>query len=101
MTARRDLVEIWSFIARDSEPAADRFIDLIISRLTTLGQNPYIGGVREDLRSGYRSFATGQYVIIYPIASLFISKAAREFYASSRGVATSHGYSGSSEQTLV
>lgn len=66
--ARRDLVEIWSYIAEDSEDVADRFIDLLMSHSEVLGKNPYIGRVRDDLRKGCRSFPLGQYVIIYRVA---------------------------------
>ena len=48
--ARRDLVEIWSYIAPDSEEAADRFTDLVVGSFKLLGQNPYLGRSRDDLR---------------------------------------------------
>jgi toxin ParE1/3/4 len=43
--ARRDLIEIWRYIANDSESAADRFIDLIMQRFQLVGENPYAGEV--------------------------------------------------------
>lgn len=49
--ARRDLLEIWRYIADDNETAADRFIDLITHRFHLLGKNPYAGRSRDDLRS--------------------------------------------------
>jgi toxin ParE1/3/4 len=66
--ARRDLVEIWSYIAEDSEESADRFIDLLVRSFKNLGQNPYLGRSRDDLRDGCRSFVVGQYVVIYRVA---------------------------------
>jgi toxin ParE1/3/4 len=66
--ARRDLVEIWSYIAPDSEEAADRFTDLVVGSFKLLGQNPYLGRSRDDLRPGFRSFVVGQYVVIYRVA---------------------------------
>jgi toxin ParE1/3/4 len=57
--ARRDLIEIWRYIAKDNESAADRFIDLITQRFQLVGVNPYAGRSREELRSGYRSFPVG------------------------------------------
>lgn len=66
--ARRDLVEIWNYIAEDNEAAADRFIDLLVTSFRLLGQNPRLGRSREDLHHGYRSFVVGQYVIIYRVA---------------------------------
>jgi plasmid stabilization system protein ParE len=41
--ARRDLLEIWQRIAEDDEPAADRFIDLLIHHFQILGENPRAG----------------------------------------------------------
>jgi plasmid stabilization system protein ParE len=34
---RRDLVEIWSYIAEDNEAAADRFINLLMGSFRRLG----------------------------------------------------------------
>jgi toxin ParE1/3/4 len=61
--ARRDLIEIWRYIANENESAADRFIDFITRRFKLLGENPYAGRSRDELRPGYRSFPVGQYVV--------------------------------------
>jgi toxin ParE1/3/4 len=66
--ARRNLLEIWRYIADDNETAADRFIDLLVQRFQLLGKNPHAGRSRDELRSGYRSFPVGQYVVFYRIA---------------------------------
>ena len=66
--ARRDLVQIWRYIANDNEPAADRFIDLITQRFELLGENPYAGRSRDELRPGYRSFPVGQYLVFYRLS---------------------------------
>jgi len=66
--ARRDLLEIWRYIADDNETAADRFIDLLVQRFQLLGKNHYAGRSRDELRSGYRSFPVGQYVVFYRVA---------------------------------
>jgi toxin ParE1/3/4 len=63
--ARQDLLHIWNYIAEDSEPAADRFIDLLIHHFELLGNNPHAGRRRDELRTGYRSFPVGQYVIFF------------------------------------
>ncbi len=65
--ARADVLDIWRHIATDNEIAADRFIDLLTRRFRLLGENPYAGRLREDLRPGYRSFAVGEYVILYRV----------------------------------
>jgi len=64
-----ELDEIWYYIARDSGSMeiADRLIDAITDRLFLLGNHPYVGRLRDDLRPGLRSFPAGQYVIIYRI----------------------------------
>ena len=65
--ARADVLDIWRYIAADNETAADRFIDLLTRRFRLLGENPYAGRVRDDLRPGYCSFAVGEYVILYRV----------------------------------
>jgi toxin ParE1/3/4 len=71
--ARRDLLEIWSYIAKDSEAAADRFIDLLVHRFHILGSNPYAGRERSELRPGYRSFPVGEYMIFYRVSQNHVS----------------------------
>jgi toxin ParE1/3/4 len=66
--ARRDLIEIWRYIASDNESAADRFIDFITQRFKILGETPYAGISRDELRPGYRSFPVGQYVVFYRVS---------------------------------
>jgi toxin ParE1/3/4 len=67
-SARRDLFEIWSYIASDNEPAADRFIDMLLERVRVLASNPYARLERPEIRSGYRSLAVGAYIIFYRVA---------------------------------
>lgn len=64
-----ELDDIWYYIARDSGSVeiADRLIDSITDRFFLLGNHPYVGRLRDDLRPGLRSFPVGQYVIIYRI----------------------------------
>ena len=66
--ARRDILAIWVYIAENNESAADRFVDVLIHHFALLGKNPYAGRSREDLRTGYRSFPVGQYLILYSVA---------------------------------
>jgi toxin ParE1/3/4 len=65
--ARQDLLHIWNHIAEDNEPAADRFLDLLIQHLDLLAKNPYVGRRRDELRHGYRSFPVGQYLILFRV----------------------------------
>lgn len=63
--ARRDLIEIWLFIAKDNEPAADRLLDRIDEVLRMLAGNPKAGRMRPELADGLRSFPIGTYVLFY------------------------------------
>ena len=65
--ARQDVLRIWRRIADDNEPAADRFIDLLTHHFRLLGDFPQAGRRRDQLRSGYRSFPVGEYLIFYRI----------------------------------
>ena len=66
--AEQDLLEIWSYIARDNPAAADRFIDLLTEKCELLAESPKIGRRREELSPRLRSFPVGRYVIFYRIA---------------------------------
>ena len=63
--ARADLIDIWAYIAADSESAADRVNTLIYDRFATLAENPMMGRSRSELLSDLRSFLAGSYVIFY------------------------------------
>ena len=52
--ARFDVLGIWQYIAKDSEAAADRFIDALTHRFQLLRNSPYVGRQRNDLRYSYR-----------------------------------------------
>ena len=63
--ARRDLADIWAYIAKDSPTSADRFLDLILKRVITLGSSQYAGRNRDEVKQGLRSFPVGEYLILY------------------------------------
>jgi toxin ParE1/3/4 len=63
--ARTDLVEIWNYIADDSEAQADTFLDTIDRKLALLADQPNIGRVRRELGDEIRSFPLGRYTIFY------------------------------------
>jgi plasmid stabilization system protein ParE len=68
--AEAELDDIWYYVAKESGSIeiADRLIDSIAERFYLLASHPHIGRERDaDLRPGLRSFAVGQYVIIYRI----------------------------------
>ena len=65
--AEEELDNIWLYVAKNSASidAANRMIDAIAERFLLLAQHPHSGRARSDLRHGLRSFAAGDYVIIY------------------------------------
>lgn len=68
--AEADLDEIWLYIARESGsiPTANRVVDSITDRFWLLVRQPYLGRSRDrQLRRGLRSFAVGNYLIVYRI----------------------------------
>ena len=68
--AESDLDDIFDYVARESggTEIADRLIDSITGRFLLLARHPHIGRSRDDeLRPGLRSFAVGEYVIIYRV----------------------------------
>ena len=52
--AETDLLEIWSYIAKDDPLAADRQLDRIDAACDMLAENPQGGPRREDLARGLR-----------------------------------------------
>ena len=63
--ARLDLIEIWGFIADDSEAAADRMLDRIEDVLRMLRDRPLAGRQRPELAQELRSFPVGSYIVFY------------------------------------
>jgi len=63
--AKSDLVEIWDYIADDSEARADTFIETVDQKSNALAGRPNMGRLRDELADGLRSFPVGRYVIFY------------------------------------
>jgi toxin ParE1/3/4 len=63
--AYADLAEIWSFIADDSEDAADRFFAVLEQKFGMLATQPLMGRLRTELVTDLRSFPVGRYVVFY------------------------------------
>ena len=64
-TSRRDMLEIWLYIAERNLPAAGAQIRLIDEKLHFLSDNPHAGPARLELRPRIRSFPVGSYMIFY------------------------------------
>ena len=67
--AQADLDTIWDYVAEESGSAdiADRLIDAITQRFLLLAAHPEIGRIRDDPRSGRRTYPVESYVILYSI----------------------------------
>jgi toxin ParE1/3/4 len=65
--AREDLIEIWLYIASDSIMGADKFIDFLYEKCTSLCSTPEIGRKREELLPGLRCLSAKRYLIFYRI----------------------------------
>jgi toxin ParE1/3/4 len=57
--ARKDLHEIWDYIAKDDVEAATRFADVVEEKCRLLAQAPEIGRRRDELAPRLRSFPVG------------------------------------------
>ena len=64
-TARRDLLQIWQYIAQDNSAAADQLLARIEERSRQLASHPRAGTPRDDLAPGLRSYAVGRYLVFY------------------------------------
>jgi toxin ParE1/3/4 len=62
---RDDLIEIWLYIAQDNPAAADRVLDKLEQKFSILAANPRIGRLRSDIGPDVRSFAVGNYIVLY------------------------------------
>lgn len=63
--AELDLQDIWDFIHKDNERAADRLLGQLIEDMQRLADNPGMGPQREELLPGLRSWPRGSYLIFY------------------------------------
>jgi antitoxin ParD1/3/4/toxin ParE1/3/4 len=64
--ARRDLEEIWDYLAADNRKLAERVLDKIEAAMRKLARTPAIGHLREDLADRrHRFFLVYSYLIVY------------------------------------
>jgi toxin ParE1/3/4 len=63
--ARIDIVEVWDYIAEDSEARADVFVDRLDGQFALLARQPKLGRPRGELATGLRSFPFNAYMIFY------------------------------------
>jgi antitoxin ParD1/3/4/toxin ParE1/3/4 len=64
--AKRDVNEIWDYIANDNIEAADRVLDALESAMVKLAKSPGIGHWREELADkSHRFWLVYSYLIVY------------------------------------
>ena len=63
--AEADVIDIWGFIAEDSIPEADRWVDRLDERVQLWATQPMIGRARDELAPGLRSMAFGRYIVFF------------------------------------
>jgi toxin ParE1/3/4 len=68
--ARKDLLDIWAYIATDSTDAADKVLDRLKEAFQVLVEHPNMGIVRDELGPYIRSHSVGKYVIFYRVREL-------------------------------
>lgn len=66
-SAEEDLLQIWRYVADDSEAAADRLLDRFADVARKLSLHPEAGRSRLELADGLRSFVVGNYVLFYMV----------------------------------
>lgn len=67
--ARKDLLDIWLYIAIDNETAANALLKRIEHTMQMLVFNPESGRRRPELAPDLRSFPVGNYVVFYSLTA--------------------------------
>jgi len=65
--AEEDLLAIWLYIAEDQPVNADRYLDKLQEKASTLAEFPDLGRDRPELAQGLKSFPVGRYNLYYQI----------------------------------
>jgi toxin ParE1/3/4 len=71
--AKRDLANIWEYIAPYSMKGASRTIREIYATFSLLADTPAVGRVRPDLGGELRSFPVAEYLILYRYSDTMLS----------------------------
>jgi toxin ParE1/3/4 len=70
--ARRDLEDIWHYIASDNPSAAGSFVTLLVEKFQLLAREPNIGRDRAEIHIGLKSLPVKKYVIFYRVADSMV-----------------------------
>ena len=65
--AEEDLIEIWLYIAQDSQMAADKMLSRFESVFDILIEQPELGAARPDIAPELRHFPVEKYLVLYRI----------------------------------
>lgn len=63
--ARRDLIDLWTYLAGHNDAAADALLTRIEIKLKVIADSPGIGSPRPELSDGLRSFSVRSYLLFY------------------------------------
>ena len=64
--AKRDVADIWNYIAADNHTAADKLLDTFFDTFERLASSPLIGQRRPEFGTdGLRVFPVGNYAVFY------------------------------------
>jgi len=83
-SAKKDINDIWDYIASDNIKAADRVLDALEAAMAKLAKNPNIGHWREELADKrHRFWLVYSYLIVYrhetkPLQIIRVLHAARD-----------------------
>jgi toxin ParE1/3/4 len=61
--AKKDLFDIWDYIAADNPGIADKFLNLLYEKCELLKETPEAGRKRDELLPGVRSLPVRKYII--------------------------------------
>jgi toxin ParE1/3/4 len=70
--ARRDLEDIWDYIAKDNPSAADSFVEILLEKCRLLAGEPELGRDRPEIKTGLRSLPVKKYVIFYRVTESMV-----------------------------
>jgi toxin ParE1/3/4 len=65
--ARRDLSDIWMYVARGAPDNADKVLDRIDQQFRLMAAYPLIGRIRSDIARDMRSLVVERWLILYRI----------------------------------
>lgn len=65
--ARRDVDDIWDYVAVEDREAASRLIDRIYATSRRLADFPESGPARPDIAPDVRSLIVGRYLLLYRV----------------------------------